>query len=147
VRIEIVFRDHLIFFTLARCIGANSCLQGDLARNGDAILLRATTASRVSRSLLFQCDKDRLSGPSPKSDLHQTSQHTPPLTTIREATPIPQEFAAKPCSTLRIKANRREIGLILMGKGNKAYTLPPSIAARGPLNISALAGPPVTHYG
>ena len=40
-----------------------------------------------------------------------------------------------------------EVGPILMGMGNKAHIVTPSITARGLLNISALAGTPVTHYG
>jgi malate dehydrogenase (oxaloacetate-decarboxylating)(NADP+) len=40
-----------------------------------------------------------------------------------------------------------EVGPILMGMGNKAHIVTPSITARGLLNISALAGAPVTSYG
>jgi malate dehydrogenase (oxaloacetate-decarboxylating)(NADP+) len=68
------------------------------------------------------------------------------LTAIRAAKPILQESSAKPCNILQTKANRPAIGLIPMGKGNKTHTLPHTIAARRPLNNSALAGPPVTHY-
>ncbi|GMG82558.1 NADP-dependent malic enzyme [Paralimibaculum aggregatum] len=39
-----------------------------------------------------------------------------------------------------------EIGPILMGMGNKAHIVSPSITARGLLNIAALAGTPVTNY-
>jgi malate dehydrogenase (oxaloacetate-decarboxylating)(NADP+) len=31
--------------------------------------------------------------------------------------------------------------------GNKAHVVTPSITARGLLNVAALAGTPVTHYG
>jgi len=48
---------------------------------------------------------------------------------------------------LKTKANGLEVGPILMGMGNKAHIVTPSITARGLLNISALAGTPVTHYG
>ena len=48
---------------------------------------------------------------------------------------------------LKMKANGLEVGPILMGMGNKAHIVTPSITARGLLNISALAGTPVTHYG
>jgi malate dehydrogenase (oxaloacetate-decarboxylating)(NADP+) len=40
-----------------------------------------------------------------------------------------------------------EVGPILMGMGNKAHIVTPSITARGLLNISALAGAPVHTYG
>jgi len=40
-----------------------------------------------------------------------------------------------------------EVGPILMGMGNKAQIVTPSITARGLLNISALAGAPVHTYG
>ncbi|QXT41043.1 NADP-dependent malic enzyme [Gymnodinialimonas ceratoperidinii] len=48
---------------------------------------------------------------------------------------------------LKAKANGLEVGPILMGMGNKAHIVTPSITARGLLNISALAGTPVSHYG
>ncbi len=40
-----------------------------------------------------------------------------------------------------------EVGPILMGMGNKAHIVTPTISARGLLNISALAGTPVDNYG
>ena len=48
---------------------------------------------------------------------------------------------------LRMKAGGLEVGPILMGMGNKAHIVTPSITPRGLLNISALAGTPVAHYG
>ena len=48
---------------------------------------------------------------------------------------------------LKMKANGLEVGPILMGMGNRAHIVTPSITARGLLNIAALAGTPVTHYG
>jgi malate dehydrogenase (oxaloacetate-decarboxylating)(NADP+) len=48
---------------------------------------------------------------------------------------------------LKMKANGLEVGPILMGMGNRAHIVTPSITARGILNIAALAGTPVTHYG
>ena len=39
-----------------------------------------------------------------------------------------------------------EIGPILMGMGNKAHIVSPSVTPRGLLNIAALAGTPVAHY-
>jgi malate dehydrogenase (oxaloacetate-decarboxylating)(NADP+) len=48
---------------------------------------------------------------------------------------------------LKMKANALEVGPILMGMGNRAHIVTPSITARGLLNISALAGTPVSHYG
>ncbi|MBB1492370.1 NADP-dependent malic enzyme [Paracoccus sp. MC1854] len=48
---------------------------------------------------------------------------------------------------LKTRASGLEVGPILMGMGNKAHIVTPSITARGLLNISALAGTPVAHYG
>ena len=48
---------------------------------------------------------------------------------------------------LRMKAGGLEVGPILMGMGNKAHVVTPSITARGLLNMSAIAGTPVSHYG
>ena len=48
---------------------------------------------------------------------------------------------------LKTRAQELEVGPILMGMGNKAHIVTPSITARGLLNISALAGTPVAHYG
>ena len=48
---------------------------------------------------------------------------------------------------LRMKAGGLEVGPILMGMGNKAHVVTPSITARGLLNMSAVAGTPVSHYG
>ena len=48
---------------------------------------------------------------------------------------------------LKSKADGLEVGPILMGMGNRAHIVTPSITARGLLNISALAGTPVTYYG
>ncbi|MDO5658055.1 MAG: NADP-dependent malic enzyme [Paracoccus sp. (in: a-proteobacteria)] len=48
---------------------------------------------------------------------------------------------------LKTKANGLEVGPILMGMGNRAHIVTPSITARGLLNISALAGTPVAQYG
>jgi malate dehydrogenase (oxaloacetate-decarboxylating)(NADP+) len=47
---------------------------------------------------------------------------------------------------LKAKSNGLEVGPILMGMGNRAHIVTPSITARGLLNISALAGTPVGHY-
>ncbi|MDU8942776.1 NADP-dependent malic enzyme [Ovoidimarina sediminis] len=48
---------------------------------------------------------------------------------------------------LKMKASGLEVGPILMGMGNRAHIVTPSITARGLLNMSALAGTPVAHYG
>ncbi len=48
---------------------------------------------------------------------------------------------------LKMKAGGLEVGPILMGMGNRAHIVTPSITARGLLNIAALAGTPVAHYG
>ncbi|MFV2052036.1 NADP-dependent malic enzyme [Aliiroseovarius sp. YM-037] len=48
---------------------------------------------------------------------------------------------------LKMKANGLEVGPILMGMGNRAHIVTPSITARGLLNMSAVAGTPVSHYG
>ncbi len=48
---------------------------------------------------------------------------------------------------LKMKAGGLEVGPILMGMGNKAHIVTPSITTRGLLNISALAGTPVSIYG
>ena len=47
---------------------------------------------------------------------------------------------------LKVKAAGLEVGPILMGMGNRAHVVTPSITARGLVNISALAGSPVAHY-
>ena len=47
---------------------------------------------------------------------------------------------------LKMKAGGLEVGPILMGMGNKAHIVTPSITARGLLNVSALAGTPVSVY-
>ncbi|MDO5641387.1 MAG: NADP-dependent malic enzyme, partial [Paracoccus sp. (in: a-proteobacteria)] len=47
---------------------------------------------------------------------------------------------------LKHKANGLEVGPILMGMGNRAHIVTPSITARGLLNMSAIAGTPVAHY-
>ena len=48
---------------------------------------------------------------------------------------------------LKMRGNGLEVGPILMGMGNRAHIVTPSITARGLLNMSALAGTPVAHYG
>ncbi len=48
---------------------------------------------------------------------------------------------------LKMKAGGLEVGPILMGMGNRAHVVTPSITTRGLLNMSALAGTPVAHYG
>ena len=47
---------------------------------------------------------------------------------------------------LKMKAGGLEVGPILMGMGNRAHIATPSITARGLLNLSALAGTPVSFY-
>jgi malate dehydrogenase (oxaloacetate-decarboxylating)(NADP+) len=47
---------------------------------------------------------------------------------------------------LKMKAGGLEVGPILMGMGNRAHVVTPSITARGLLNMSAIAGTPVAHY-
>ncbi|MBK4215052.1 NADP-dependent malic enzyme [Paracoccus caeni] len=49
-------------------------------------------------------------------------------------------------NALKMRANGLEVGPILMGMGNKAHIVTPSITARGLLNMSAIAGTPVSHY-
>ncbi|MGB5869949.1 MAG: NADP-dependent malic enzyme [Albidovulum sp.] len=48
---------------------------------------------------------------------------------------------------LKMKAGGLEVGPILMGMGNRAHIVTPSITARGLLNMSAIAGTPVDLYG
>ncbi|MDF3607378.1 NADP-dependent malic enzyme [Paracoccus sp. DMF-8] len=50
-------------------------------------------------------------------------------------------------NALKMKANGLEVGPILMGMGNRAHIVTPSITTRGLLNVSAIAGTPVKHYG
>ncbi len=50
-------------------------------------------------------------------------------------------------NVLKISAHGLEVGPILMGMGNQAHIVTPAITARGLLNIAALAGTPVQHYG
>ncbi|MCT8329645.1 NADP-dependent malic enzyme [Albidovulum sediminis] len=47
---------------------------------------------------------------------------------------------------LKMKANGLEVGPLLMGMGNRAHIVTPSITARGLLNMSAIAGTPVSLY-
>ncbi len=48
---------------------------------------------------------------------------------------------------LKMKAGGLEVGPILMGMGNRAHIVSPSITARGLLNMAAIAGTPVSQYG
>ena len=48
---------------------------------------------------------------------------------------------------LKTRGGALEVGPILMGMGNTAHIVTPSITARGLLNMSALAGTPVAQYG
>jgi malate dehydrogenase (oxaloacetate-decarboxylating)(NADP+) len=48
---------------------------------------------------------------------------------------------------LKMRAGGLEVGPILMGMGNKAHIVSASITARGLLNMAAIAGTPVAHYG
>ncbi|MBK0328527.1 NADP-dependent malic enzyme [Rhodobacteraceae bacterium F11138] len=48
---------------------------------------------------------------------------------------------------LKMKAGGLEVGPILMGMGNNAHIVSPAITARGLLNMAAIAGTPVAHYG
>ena len=50
-------------------------------------------------------------------------------------------------NVLKVSARGLEVGPILMGMGNRAHIVTPAISARGLLNMSALAGTPVQHYG
>lgn len=49
-------------------------------------------------------------------------------------------------NTLKVKASGLEVGPILMGMGNQAHIVTPSITARGLLNVAAIAGTPVEVY-
>jgi malate dehydrogenase (oxaloacetate-decarboxylating)(NADP+) len=59
----------------------------------------------------------------------------------------PTDAAGATRNILKMKAGGLEVGPILMGMGNRAHIVTPAITARGLLNISALAGTPVSHYG
>ncbi|WP_289083828.1 NADP-dependent malic enzyme [uncultured Sulfitobacter sp.] len=48
---------------------------------------------------------------------------------------------------LKMKGGGLEVGPILMGMGNRAHIVSPSITARGLLNVGAIAGTPVAEYG
>ncbi|MEP1327542.1 NADP-dependent malic enzyme [Pseudophaeobacter sp.] len=48
---------------------------------------------------------------------------------------------------LKMRSDGLEVGPILMGMGNRAHIVSPSITARGLLNMAAIAGTPVDHYG
>jgi malate dehydrogenase (oxaloacetate-decarboxylating)(NADP+) len=48
---------------------------------------------------------------------------------------------------IKMRAGGLEVGPILMGMGNSAHIVTPSITPRGLLNMTALAGTPVAHYG
>ncbi|WP_424990944.1 NADP-dependent malic enzyme [Fluviibacterium sp. S390] len=49
-------------------------------------------------------------------------------------------------NTLKTKASGLEVGPILMGMGNRAHIVTPSITTRGLLNMAAIAGTPMSHY-
>ncbi|MES2667330.1 MAG: NADP-dependent malic enzyme [Pseudomonadota bacterium] len=57
------------------------------------------------------------------------------------------EVASGVRNILKVKAGGLEVGPILMGMGNKAHVVTNAITARGLLNMSAIAGTPVAHYG
>jgi malate dehydrogenase (oxaloacetate-decarboxylating)(NADP+) len=57
------------------------------------------------------------------------------------------ETASAVRNALKSLANGIEVGPILMGMGNKAHIVTPSITVRGLSNIAALAGMHVKHYG
>ncbi|MEM6303984.1 MAG: NADP-dependent malic enzyme [Pseudomonadota bacterium] len=48
---------------------------------------------------------------------------------------------------LKAKGGGLEVGPILMGMGNRAHIVSPGVTARGLLNVAAIAGTPVAHYG
>ena len=48
---------------------------------------------------------------------------------------------------LKMKGGGLEVGPILMGMGNKAHIVTAGVTARGLLNMAAIAGTPVAHYG
>ncbi|MGR3454380.1 NADP-dependent malic enzyme, partial [Pseudooceanicola sp.] len=48
---------------------------------------------------------------------------------------------------LKMKGGGLEVGPILMGMGNRAHIVTNSITPRGLLNMAAIAGTPVAHYG
>ncbi|WP_299349866.1 NADP-dependent malic enzyme [uncultured Shimia sp.] len=48
---------------------------------------------------------------------------------------------------LKTKSDALPVGPILMGMGNRAHIVTPSTTARGLLNMAAIAGTPVAHYG
>jgi malate dehydrogenase (oxaloacetate-decarboxylating)(NADP+) len=48
---------------------------------------------------------------------------------------------------LKMRADGLEVGPVLMGMGNRAHIVTPSITPRGLLNMAAIAGTPVAHYG
>ncbi|WP_272006719.1 NADP-dependent malic enzyme [Roseovarius sp. ZX-A-9] len=48
---------------------------------------------------------------------------------------------------LKMKGGGLEVGPILMGMGNRAHIVSPGVTARGLLNMAAIAGTPVAHYG
>jgi malate dehydrogenase (oxaloacetate-decarboxylating)(NADP+) len=48
---------------------------------------------------------------------------------------------------LKMKAGGLEVGPILMGMGNRVHIVTPGVTARGLLNMAAIAGTPVAHYG
>ncbi|MFN6977411.1 MAG: NADP-dependent malic enzyme [Gemmobacter sp.] len=57
------------------------------------------------------------------------------------------ETASGVRNILKMRAGGLEVGPILMGMGNRAHIVTPSVTARGLLNMAALAGTPVAHYG
>ncbi len=48
---------------------------------------------------------------------------------------------------LKMKGGGLEVGPILMGMGNRAHIITPGVTPRGLLNMAAVAGTPVEHYG
>ena len=57
------------------------------------------------------------------------------------------EAASATRNVLKSIAGGREVGPVLMGMGNRAHIVTPSITTRGLLNIAALAGSEVASYG
>lgn len=56
------------------------------------------------------------------------------------------EIASAVKNSFKTIANGIEVGPILMGMGNRAHIVNPSITTRGLINIAALAGTPVSNY-
>ena len=146
--VTIAAARHVRRFGLVPKIALCSHSQFGNLENGSGMRMRAALEILDGQALDFEYEgemhSDAALDPELRARIFPNARFEGPANVLIYAN---TDAASGVRNITKMLAGGLEVGPILMGMGNRAHIVTPSITARGLLNIAALAGAPVQSYG